>query len=256
MTTADRTAPRPGVLERAATVMDVFAYGRHSASLDDVTADTGLPRSTTFRILQQLVALEWLEHGPAGYRLGRRAAALNRTAVDYSTLRAAAADPLADLNMQTGGVCHLGVLEGRFVHYLDKVGGPANRSIPSRVGAQLAADETVSGQVLLAGMQPEDVDRLMGGGALCSSVGGPGAAGLHDRLNRVRAARGVAFSFGDRCTIGISSVAAAVMGPHGPVASISVAARRAVHLESLAPVVVAAATATSASLFPDLRRRR
>jgi len=242
---------RSGVVERVTLVMDVFGAHRHSAWLEEVADQTGLPRSTAFRILRQLVELGWLEHGPEGFRLGKRLQELHGCTVDYTDIRAAASTVLTDLNLKTGAVCHLGVLEGSFVHYLDKVGGAATYSVPSRVGARLGAEETVTGRALLAQVAPEDVDRRFAADNRRTIAGGMSIEHLHRRLDRVRRGRGVAFSSAERCGMGISSVAAPVLGPDGAVAAISLAARRAMQLEALGPVVSAAARTTSARLFPD-----
>ncbi len=242
---------RSGVVERVTLVMDVFGPHRHSAWLEEVADQTGLPRSTAFRILRQLVELGWLEHGPDGFRLGKRLQELHGCTVDYTDIRAAASTVLTDLNLKTGAVCHLGVLEGSFVHYLDKVGGAATYSVPSRVGARLGAEETVTGRALLAQVAPEDVDRRYAADNRRTIGDGMSIEHLHRRLDRVRRRRGVAFSSAERCGMGISSVAAPVLGPDGAVAAISLAARRAMQLEALGPVVSAAARTTSARLFPD-----
>jgi len=57
-------AHRSGVVERVTLVMDVFGPHRRSAWLEEVADHTGLPRSTAFRLLRQLVELGWLERGP------------------------------------------------------------------------------------------------------------------------------------------------------------------------------------------------
>lgn len=249
-------AHRSGVIERVTLVMDVFGPHRQSARLEEVADHTGLPRSTAFRILRQLVNLGWLEHGLDGFRLGRRLRELHGCAVDYTDVRAAASPVLTDLNLTTGAVCHLGVLEGSFVHYLDKVGGAAAYSVPSQVGARLGAEETVTGRALLAQLPPEDVDRRYTADQRGATRDGMTIEHLHRQLDRVRRRRGLAFSDGERCVMGISSVAAPVRGPHGVVAAISVAARRTMQLDAMGPVVAAAARTTSARLFSDWRARR
>jgi DNA-binding IclR family transcriptional regulator len=247
----DEPTRREGVLERVTAIMDVFATGRRFAYLEDVSATSGIPRSTTFRLLRQLVQLGWLDHDDRGYRLGRRAQTLRGPANDYTDLRAAASAVLNDLSLRTGAVCHLGVLEGSNVHCLDKVGGAAAASIPSRVGARIGAERTVTGRALLARLRPEQVDEL-----LVRDRDEPERLGhqamllLHDDLNRVRRGRGIAFSAGDRCLLGISSVAAPVIGPEGAVAAISVAARRLISLDKMAPLVARAARQTSEQLYP------
>jgi DNA-binding IclR family transcriptional regulator len=148
-------------------------------------------------------------------------------------------------------VCHLGVLEGSFVHYLDKIGGSVMHSVPSHVGARLGAEETVTGRALLADLAPEDVDRRYAADQRSTTYAGAGIDVLHRRLDRIRRAKGLAYSYAERCGMGISSVAAPVIGPRGAVAAISVASRRVMQLEALGPVVAAAARTTGVRLFPD-----
>lgn len=248
-------AARSGVVERVTQVMEVFGPHRQSARLEEVAEHAALPRSTTFRILRQLVEMGWLEHGPDGFRLGMRLRELHGCTADYTDVRAAASPVLTDLNLATGAVSHLGVLEGSFVHYLDKVGGVAAHSVPSQVGARLGAEETVTGCALLAQLPPEDVDRRYAADRR-RSYDGMSLEQLHRRLDLVRRRRGLAFSPAEGCAMGIGSVAAPVIGPRGVVAAISVAARRNMQLEAVGPVVAAAARTTSARLFPDWRGRR
>ncbi|MFP1153614.1 IclR family transcriptional regulator [Mycobacterium sherrisii] len=250
---ADGKPARAGVLERATLIMDVFASGRRFVLLEQVADQTGLPRSTAFRMLRQLVNLGWLQHDARGYQLGARAQFLQARVVDHSDLRDAACAVLNELNLRTGAVCHLGVLEGASVHYLDKVGGAAAMTVPSRVGARLGAAKTVTGRALLASLSPEDVDRIIGEGHDGDDVDGASLARLHHELSLIRRARGVAFSDGERCALGISSVAAPVWGPYGAVAAISIVARRILPLHQLAPAVVTAARRTSERLYPQWR---
>lgn len=245
---------RSGVVERVTMVMDVFGPDRPVARLEDVTAHTGLPRSTAFRILRQLVDLDWLEHGPEGFRLGRRLQEIHGCSIDYTDIRAAASTVLTDLSLKTDAVCHLGVLEGSFVYYLDKIGGALMNSVPSHVGARLGAEETVTGRALLADLTPEDVDHRFAADHRVLTRDGLGIDVLHRRLNRIRRGKGLAFSHAERCGQGISSIAAPVVGPRGAVAAISVASRRTMRLEALAPVLAAAARATAERLFAQRDR--
>jgi DNA-binding IclR family transcriptional regulator len=243
---ASRDGPRrPGVLERATLIMDVFASGQEFVFLEEVSDQTGLPRSTAFRLLHQLVELGWLDHDCRGYQLGPRAQLLQSRVVDHSALRDAAFAVLNELNLRTGAVSHLGVLEGASVHYLDKVGGAAAGTVPSRVGSRLGAAQTVTGRALLAGLCPEDVDRLL----RRESQASMDMARLHHELNVIRRSHGLAFSYGERCSMGISSLAAPVIGPHGTVAAISIAARKILPLERMGPVVSAAARRISDRLY-------
>jgi len=226
-------------------ILDVFFTGDDRLLLDDVSQATGLPRSTTFRMLSQLVELHWLEHTDRGYRLGVRARGLRSS--DADELRCAAAPILNDLHLRTGAVVHLAAMEGRVVHYLDKVGGAAADTIPSRVGARLAPDKTVSGKALLAMLPPEEVDTLL---SLDDSRPRTLAqlTRLHAELDQIRSRHGLAISAAEKCGMGITAVAAPVHGTRGVVGTISLSCRNGTPARDLAPLVVMAARRVSRAL--------
>ncbi|MFI6712276.1 IclR family transcriptional regulator [Nonomuraea sp. NPDC050478] len=230
--------PPPSMVERMTLIMDAFAGRAALLTLEDVARRTRLPRSTAHRILDQLVRLDWLEHTSSGYRLGRRALGLGGDG-GHGRIREAAAPLLHELQLSTGLVVHLAVLDGADVRFLDKAGGPFARSVPSRVGGRAPAHATALGRAILAWLEPERVEAL---------IGDPGS--LHQELHRVRQRRGLAFERGD-CFPGIASVAAAIRGPEGPVAGISLAGDSRAPLERVAPLVRDAARQASRALFPE-----
>lgn len=239
-------AARSGVIERATAVLDTFVDGPEWMGLDDISLLADIPRSTTFRLLRQLVALRWLEHGERGYRLGNRVRRYGSRATNCEDLRVAASTALTDLNLATGGVAHLGVLDGSAVNYLDRIGGAASATIPSRVGARLPATDTVSGLVLLAGLPAEAADKVIG------QANRP-ADRIHRDLRRVRDRSGLAFVPADRCRLGITAIAAPISGRDGTVAAISLSIRRQVDFHQLAPLVWRAARSAARTLSSQHR---
>jgi DNA-binding IclR family transcriptional regulator len=247
-----RDQQRPSVAERLTQILDVVTTAPGRVSLEDVSRATGLPRSTAFRILTQLVDLHWVEHDSLGYGPGLRIGQMARTS-DYSRLRSIASPALNSLHARTGGVAHLTVLEGSSVYFLDRIGGAASASVPSPVATRLPADSTVSGRVLLAGLEPEKVDALMTIGPHFRSR--TALAELHARLNRIRGSHGLEFVPGDRCEQSISAVAAPIFGPDGITGAISLACPGPVELANVAPLVWSAARRTAGKLDSERRRR-
>lgn len=249
----DLSAPRelpPSMVERMTLIMDVFEGRTARRSLEDVARSTHLPRSTAHRILDQLVRLRWLEHNNFGYGLGRRALGLGGGDGSQSRIREAAAARLHQLQMRTGMVVHLAVLDGAEVHYLDKVGGRFAASVPSRVGGRAPAHSTALGKAMLAWIEPEEVEARAGDTInrqtqrTISDIGT-----LHQELNRIRQRSGLAFERGE-CFPDIACVATAVRGPEGPVAAISLVGDAGTPLEKVAPLVADAARQVSFELFP------
>ncbi|MER6987841.1 IclR family transcriptional regulator [Saccharopolyspora hirsuta] len=235
-------------------ILDAFDRCSARLTLEDVARRTRLPRSTAHRILDQLVRLDWLQHGAAGYSLGRRVLSLGSRGDADGELRSAAAPLLHELQLRTGMVVHLAVLDGGEVRYLDKVGGRFATFVPSRVGGRASAHSTALGKAMLAWLEPEAVDELLGDriGRLTDRTIADLAA-LHQELDRIRRRRGLAFERGE-CVRSLACAAVAVRGPEGPVGSISVVGRVHAPLETVAPLVVDAARQASDALHPRKTR--
>lgn len=248
---AGKDAP-PSMVERMTLILDAFDGRAARLTLEEVACRSRLPRSTVHRILDSLVKLNWVEHAAFGYRLGRRALGTGGDG-GHAELREAAAPVLHDLHMQTGMVVHLSVLDGHEIVYLDKVGGRMAAAIPSRVGGRLPAHATAAGKAMLAWLDPEQVDTVIGaqpGRATANTIATLGT--LHLELNRIRQRRGLAFER-EESTRGVACVGAAVRGPEGPVAALSLSGEaRTAQLERVAPLVADAVRGIGSALFPEL----
>ncbi len=178
---------------------------------------------------------------------------MNRTK-DHSRLRGAASGILNDLHASTRGVVHLTVLEGASTYFLDRIGGAASAAIPSQVATYLPAESTISGRVLLAGLEPEQVDALLTAGPRVHSRSDLDA--LHHRLNRIRQRHGLDVIPRRACHMAISSVAAPITGPNGIEAAISVSCVGTVELSNIAPLVWSATRRISRALHHQGENRR
>lgn len=248
----DREVP-PSMIERMTLILDAFRSPSARLTLEEVARTTHLPRSTAHRILDQLVGQEWLSHSASGYGLGGRALGLGGgSGGDTRELRTAAASALHQLQVRTGLVVHLAILDGPEVRYLDKVGGRFVVSVPSRVGGSAPAHRTALGKAMLAWLDAEEVDATVGR----ALEGGPRRGisdlpTLHQELHRIRERHGLAFEVGESFP-DIACVAAAVRGPERPLGAVSLVGHRDVALEKVAPLVAAAARHISHALHPEL----
>lgn len=250
---ADRMGLPPSMVERMTLILDAFESPSTRLTLEQVARTTHLPRSTAHRILDQLVRLEWLAHSSFGYLLGSRSLGLGGSGGSHLELREAAAEALHELQIRTGLVVHLAVLDGGQVRYLDKVGGRFATVVPSRVGGRAPAHCTALGKAMLAWQSAEDVEsQIVPALGRHTSRTICDMAMLHQEFSRIRARNGLAFERGE-CFAEISCVAAAVRGPEGPVAAISLVGDASTPLERVAPLVVEAARAVTRELFPAAR---
>ncbi|MEU1516944.1 IclR family transcriptional regulator [Streptomyces sp. NPDC005811] len=243
----------PSMMERVTLIIDLFERPQTHLTLDEIVRRTRLPRSTTHRILDQLVRLNWLGHAAAGYMLGARALGLGGREIDHSALRAAAAPHLLRLALQSKMVVHLAVLDGPEIYCLDKVGGSAAEDIPSRVGGRELAHCTSLGKAMLAWLSPEEIDVRYGQVLERRTRHSIGRVDLlHRELAAVRRRNGLAFDR-DECFVGLGCVGLALRGPDGPVAAVSVVGDSRSPLERAAPLVVGAVRAVSEELFGPVR---
>lgn len=238
------------MVERMTAIMDAFEDPALRLTLEEIASRTGLPRSSTHRILNQLVRLGWVERSPQGYGLGPRALGLGRQRPDDgAAVRHAAAPHLHELQLRTGLVVHLSALDGRDVVYLDKLGGRSASTVPSRVGERAPAHSTAGGKAMLAMLEPQELDRSLADRlprrtprTICDPTT------LRHELRRIRRRGGLAFEHGESVS-GVGCVAAAVSDPETPVAAVSLCGELALpQLERLAPLVLAAARETMRSL--------
>lgn len=161
----------PTMLGRATLILDVFEDPERRLTLGQVAVQTGLPRSTAHRILDQLVGLDWLSHTDGGYLLGRRGRTWGRPGRPRADLQEVAAPELARL-AGCGGAVHLGRLDGGDVVLLAGRGDGAGR-----VGTRRRAERSALGRAALATLTPEEVD---------DRVSGADLAQLYAELHRAR----------------------------------------------------------------------
>ncbi|WP_433634921.1 IclR family transcriptional regulator [Nocardia sp. CA-120079] len=245
---AERRRPPPALLERVTLIMDQFERPDTVRTLEQVASETGLPRSTSYRILEHLTRLHWLFRTPAGYRLGQRSLALGGHELGYGSLRSAAAPILHELAVHTKLVGHLAILDGTEIHYLDKVAGPHATGVTSRVGGRAPAHCTALGKAMLACMAPERIDVAYGSGVKQYTSQSVGTLDqLHRELGRSRNGS-PAYEFGEYIAT-VGCVAVALRNPDGPIGAISVAANTQTALNRVAPLVRRAARAISDELL-------
>lgn len=249
---AEAERPR-SMVERMTVIMETFSAPMSRLTLEEMQDATGLPRSTAHRILNQLIALDWVRHTSAGYALGGRALGLGRDHAPEMDLRSAAAESLHALHLDTGLVVHLGMLDGPDVHILDKVGGAFAARVPSRVGGRVPAYWTALGTAQLAILPPAAVDSIVDRYLLHA----PGGAALdlvtlHQELAQVRACSGLVYERG-RNDRGLGCVAAPILGREGVRGAVSVVGGPQIDFKKLGPQVLRAARAIAGRLDPGNR---
>jgi IclR family acetate operon transcriptional repressor len=140
--------PRPETaIEKLVAVLEALPDHDRVKGLSDAT---GLPPSTTHRIVNQLAELGWVHASDRSYAPGPRLLSLVRRIDVDSALARIAAEPVRRLSAHTGYTVHFGVRHGDVAVYAIKKEGRRSYLMRSRVGDQLPLHSTSIGKAILA----------------------------------------------------------------------------------------------------------
>jgi len=133
----------------------IEAVSHEVLTLSELAARLDLTKSTTHRLLSALVDRGYLAFTPrAGYRLGPKLLLLGTLAQAQADLVQVARPHLEELAAATEDTVHLGIFDGDFALYLDKVPGRRRITISSRVGDRQPLSSTGLGKALMIDSPP------------------------------------------------------------------------------------------------------
>ncbi|MBV1777799.1 IclR family transcriptional regulator [Paeniglutamicibacter sp. ABSL32-1] len=141
--------PGSTVTSKVLAIMEVFETSRRALSLTEIAEASGVPLSTTHRLVGELVEWGMLSRGPnGGVQLGLRLWAIAQNA--GRQLRDTARPFVQDMFSLTGETSQLAVRDGNMALYIDRVYGSKRVPRASRVGGRLPLHATAVGKVILA----------------------------------------------------------------------------------------------------------
>lgn len=217
------------IVPAAAQVLAVLRYLARQAGpvqAATISRDVGLPRSTTYHLLDTLVREGFVVHlaEERRYGLGVSAFELGSGYSRQAPFQRLARVPLAALVDRTGHSAHLAVLHGREVIYVIEERAPGRAPLVTEVGVRLPAHLTASGRAMLARLAQAQVRALFpdpSAFVMRNEAGPRSLSALRALLVEVRR-RGYATEEGE-VTRGFSSVAAPVLDHRAhPIAGVAV----------------------------------
>ncbi len=233
--------PRRSVLGRVDCIIGAFDRADVALTLHELTERTGLPKSTVHRMVDQLVAIGWIEREVSGYRIGMRLFEIGGLASRRSRLSDLAYPHLHALSVATGLAVQMAILDGSDVVYLERIPTKGLR-LPTRQGGRQPAYCTALGKAMLA------FDDDAAAGVLAQELHArtsrtlTTARDLEIELERI-AETGLAFDHQESYE-GLACVAAPVRGSGRAIAAVSVTGPvTRIDLHAVAPLVRNTATA-------------
>lgn len=155
---------RRSVLRRALRILDAFEDASGGLTLSEISRRSGVPLTTTHRIVSELHEWGALERDDAGsYRIGLRLWEVAALAPRSVGLQRIALPYMQDLYETTHRGVHLAVREKDEVVFVERFVSPENVSERPRVGGRYALHATAVGLVLLAHMPVELQEDVIGG---------------------------------------------------------------------------------------------
>ena len=245
--------------DRSLEVLATFTPDHPTRTLQEVSRESGLPLTTTHRIVTDLVAWGALERTRGGrLQVGLRLWEVASLAPRGLGLREVSLPYMEDLFVATGENVQLAVREGCEAVFVERLTGRTSVTVLTRVGDRFALHATGVGLVLLA-HAPADVQKQVLSRPLRTwtehTIGDP------DRLRAVLAdVRRTGVAISDRqVTDDAVSVACPIRDAHGEVvAALSLVVRHGtVAPAALAPALRAASRGISRALgapAPDFRQ--
>lgn len=214
------------VLDRVVQILDCFGPERNDLRLVEIAAETGLHKSTLYRLLEAMRdhRLIGFDEARGTYHLGMKLFELGSQAVERLALEKHAHPILDRLAAASGETAHLCVLDGAEVVYIAKVESTRTLRIPSAVGRRNPAYCTGVGKAILAHLEPERLARYLADTPLQRFTNKTLAAATDLKANlRQVVSRGFAIDDEER-EDGVRCVAAPVRDHSGQViAAISIA---------------------------------
>lgn len=228
---------------RVLSVLAAFRADSPSLTLSAISRRSGLPLTTTHRIVGELTAWGALERSPDGaYHVGLRLWEVAALAPRGLRLREIALPYMEDLYEATHENVQLAVREGLEVVYVERLAGRSAVPVLTRVGGRFALHATGVGLVLLAHAPAEVQEQALAGPlerwtseTVCDAA----------QLRRILAdVRRQGYAVSDRqVTMDALSVAAPI---HAAGDKVVAALSIVVHAEGAQPPVLVAAVRTAA----------
>jgi DNA-binding IclR family transcriptional regulator len=236
------------MLDKTVALLDVYRPDGGSFRLTELAARASLSKTTTFRLVGDLVRLGLLEREGEWYRLGGTLFELGSLVPRRHDLRETALPFLQDLFESTRQTVHFGIRDDRDVVYLERIHGHDAVPLPSRIGGRLPLTCTAIGKALLAFSGPELADAVLAEPLpQLTPFSITDALRLRTALEQTQVS-GLAYEE-QEAALGVSCIAAPVFSGAVVVAALSVAVpREQFRPANLAPAVRTAALGLSRML--------
>ncbi len=144
-------------------LLELIARTNHGISGKSLSMESGIPQSSTFRMLKFMVDHDYLRVQNGLYTLGAGFVRLGNVAFQQNPLTKIAHPILEELARQTQETVHLAKLQGDQIIYIDKVDGSRPIRMGSLIGKMNPLYCTGVGKAIFAFLGDSAIDSLLPG---------------------------------------------------------------------------------------------
>jgi IclR family pca regulon transcriptional regulator len=155
-------------LAQGLAVLRAFEQHPEGMNLAEIARQLGCSRTQPFRYVHTLERLGYLQRAPTGgvYRPTPKCLALGHSYLSGQTITELAQPMLERLKNDVRASAHLGVLDQGELVYIGSSRTAVVTAINIGIGTRLPATATSIGRILLAYLEPADVDVILGAGPI------------------------------------------------------------------------------------------
>ncbi len=149
-------------IERALDIIEAVAAEESGLNLTEISKRTQLHKSTAYRIIETLTGRGYLAKTQEGnYRIGLKLIEAVSYYINSLELQTEARPYVAKLSARFGLTSHLGVLDGEYVVYVEKMDVFSSVRMYSQIGLRMHAYCSSLGKCLLAGCSKQELSDAM-----------------------------------------------------------------------------------------------
>lgn len=149
-------------IERALDIIESAASSQEGKTLTEISCDTGIHKSTVYRILTTLMNRGYLARKEDGnYRIGHKMIEVISFYISELEIQTEARPYITEISEYLGMSAYMGVLEGDKVVYVEKANAMGSVSTFSSIGLRIPAYCSALGKCLLSGLSKSELEETM-----------------------------------------------------------------------------------------------
>ncbi|WP_461207875.1 IclR family transcriptional regulator [Clostridium sp. DL1XJH146] len=150
------------VIDRTLDIIELLSTEQQGLGVTEISIRTNLHKTTVYRILSSLCSRNYVEKNPSNkYQIGRKLIEIVSCHINDLELQTEARPFLLELSSQYNLTCHLGVLDGDQVVYIEKLDSYTKLRLYAQIGYRVPAYCSSLGKCLLSCLSDTELEETI-----------------------------------------------------------------------------------------------